>query len=109
MNLFDYPEVEGIYVDVPIFINECQVTSIIEPSDFSVSPYNLILELPALQTFVMPLFEPSPQCGYSNTDVNYQLTLDNDGLAPSWLKINAEKHQIELNVEEEEDVYGQTF
>ena len=60
----------------------------------------------------MPLYEPSPLCGYSTDLVKYQLYSEDGGLPPDWIQINPNNHQIEVVVEEEEygeDVYGQTF
>ena len=76
----------------------------------NVPPFIQVFELPLSESYDMPLFEPSPLCGYSNSDVSYQLTTKSGGQAPSWVKIDPGKHVINVDVEaEQEDVYGQEF
>ena len=42
--------------------------------------------------------------------MTYKLSTKTDGKVPDWIYINADMHQIEMDVsEDEEDVYGKTF
>ena len=79
VSLANYPEVESITVNVPVQIEACQIVDFVNPDDTIVSPINLVLNLPYADSIDMPLYEPSPLCGYSNQDVSYQLTTDTDG------------------------------
>ena len=71
IRLADYPEVASIFVDIPIYIEECQILDFVNPGDIFVSPLNQVMDLPFQVSFDMPLYEPSPLCGFSNNDVSY--------------------------------------
>ena len=71
ISLADYPDVPSISVDIPVFIEECQVVGLVNPEEIIVSPFNQVYELPFTVSFDMPLYEPSPLCGLSNTNVYY--------------------------------------
>ena len=108
ISLADY-DVSPIYVEIPVTINPCVIANFLDTTETIISPINQILELPTQQSFDMPLYEPDPLCGYSDQDVNYQLLTNANGQPPSWISIDASKHKIVLDVEEDESLYGEDF
>ena len=71
VTLQDYPEVASLVIQIPVTIAACQIDGLADPDNVSVPPVIQVFELPMSESFDMPLFEPLPLCGYSNTDVLY--------------------------------------
>lgn len=89
VSLADYPEVAPITVEVTVFIERCQVLSLVETTGTTVSPINQVLELPVTFEFPMPVYEPEPLCSYSAYDVTYKLATKTNGKLPDWISISA--------------------
>ena len=66
ISLAEYPDVSPIYVDIPVLIDQCYLEGLVNPGEVIVSPLNQVLELPFSESLDMPLYEPSPLCGFSN-------------------------------------------
>ena len=57
--------------EIAVSILACQIDGLVEPDGVVVPPFIQVFELPVSESYDMPLFEPSPLCGNSNTDVIY--------------------------------------
>lgn len=110
VTLADYPDVAPLEVKISIKILSCEVAELIDPSETIISSLNQVFELPASGVLAMPLYEPSPLCGYSDKHVSYKLATAADGPLPDWISISPGLHQIEFEVsEDQKDLYGKEF
>ena len=72
--------------------------SLEEPADAAVmSPLYLVFTLPYSEKINLPLYEPSPLCGLSNTDLTYELTSES---LPDWIIFDADARSVEVEIEE---------
>ena len=109
VTLQDYPEVEALVVEIPVFIEACEILELVDSTKTFISPLNRIIEFPVDQFFAMPLYEPVPACGLTSADVSYQLMTDSGQPTPSWIEIDPGNHQIKVDIEEGDGLYGETF
>ena len=63
------------------------------------SPFNIAIEFPVELSIRMPEYTPTPSCGYSLDDVQYNLlTFNGDGEPDDWIEFDSTSHAVMVDL-----------
>lgn len=75
----------------------CEVLELLVPADAKAfSGLYPIFSLPDAFTISLPVYDPSPACGLSNTDVLYEVV----GELPEWATFKQDEREVDIDVDD---------
>lgn len=95
--------IEPIIIRVEITVEDCKIEELKKlEGEKPFSPLLFVYNLPFETSLELPILEPFPLCGRSNTDLSYSLSKP----APSFVKIDEKSRKLIFEVDDNPETYG---